>query len=332
MRWKTLAATAVLAVVVVSGFAVYEVYYAGPQCDPVAPGTVGRSQVTNTTFGAVTEWSLPSQDRWPNAMAVAPDGSVWFAEEEVPGVAHLYPNNGTLVEYPWPGYATPEPPNCVEQTSSFGMALWGGRVWATDEFANNGVGAVIGLNPSDGSVVKVNATTDASSPYWVAPGPDGNLWFTSDNTTQYPTRLGRIYPNLTLSIVNLVGVAKYDEPIQLDFVNSSLAFVSTVNQVTENPATKACLCEGHIYSFNPSDPSTNIAASVVGDNYTVLLPSSVSYSDGKIWVAQHGPSSVLSYDFGTRAWTKYPTSLVPWSTTLPLVTYAYGNEVWFHEH
>lgn len=334
MRRRTLAAIAVLAMVVVSGFAAYEEYYAAPgsQCDPIPPGTVRKSQVTSTAFGAVTEWALPSQGRWPNAVAVASDGSIWFAEEEVPGVAHLYPSNGTLVEYPWPGYATPKPPDCSAPASSFGIAIWGGRVWATDQFADHGTGAVIGLDPGDGSVVKVNATTRASSPYWVASGPDGNLWFTSDNTTQHPARLGRIYPNLTLSVVNLVGVPKYEEPIQLDFVNSSLAFVSALDVVTQNSTTKDCVCEGHIYSFNPSDPSTSIPASVVGGSYKVLLPSSVSYSDGRVWVAQHGPSSVLSYDLGTKVWTKYPTSLVPWSTSLPYYVYASGNEVMFNEH
>ncbi|MDG6901997.1 MAG: hypothetical protein JRM80_08555 [Nitrososphaerota archaeon] len=318
-------AVAVLAIVLVSGFAFYYGSYlpSQPQCDPVAPGSVLRSQVTSTTFGGVTEYKLPSQGRWPNAIATAPDGSVWFAEEEVPGVAHLYPINGTLVEYAWPGYPVPKAPDCLYSASSSGLALWDGRVWAADEFNN----AILGVNPADGSTVRVNTTSAAQFPYWLAVGPDGNLWFTSDNT---PGALGRIFPNLTLSVVRLQGIGA-DEPIQLTFVNSSLAFIAALNE-QENATTKGCVCTGHIYAFDPSEVSSSITPVVVGGNYTLQLPTSVSFSDGRIWVAQHGPSSVLSYDFATGQWTKYPTSTVPWSTSLPLVIAANGSQVWFNEH
>jgi streptogramin lyase len=324
MLMRNVAAGVVIALVVVAAVTYYALNQsAQPQCDPVAPGTIVRSHVTSITFGGVTEYRLPSQGRWPNAITVAPDGSVWFAEEEIPGVAHLYPDNGTLVEYAWPGYPTPQPPDCLYAASSSGIALWDGRVWAADEYAN----AILGVNPAVGSTVRVNTTSEAQFPYWLAVGPDGNLWFTSDNT---PAAIGRIFPNLTLSVTRLEGVGA-DEPLQLTFVNSSLAFVAAIN-LSENVTTKACVCTGHIYSFDPADVSTRMAVSVVGGNYTLLLPTSVSYSDGRIWVAQHGPSSVVSYDFATRQWTKYPTSTVPWSTSLPLLVAANGSRVWFNEH
>lgn len=315
-----------LAILAVAAFGYYyEAYYAAPrpQCDPVSPGSISRSHVASTTFGGVTEYRLPSQGRWPNAITTAPDGSVWFAEEETPGVAHLYPWNGTLVEYAWPGYPTPEPPSCLYSASSSGIALWDGRVWVADEFNN----AILGVNPGDGSTVRVNTTSSAQFPYWLAVGPDGNLWFTSDNT---PGALGRIFPNLTLSVIKLQGIGA-DEPIQLTFVNSSLAFIAALNE-QENATTKGCICTGHIYSFDPSEAASTMAPKVVGGNYTLLLPTSVTYSDGELWVAQHGPSSVLSYDFATGRWTKYPTSTVPWSTTLPLVVIADGSRIWFNEH
>src|SRR5438876_9419388 len=61
-----------------------------------------KSQLQTATFGAVTKFQLSSPGRAPNAITVAPDGSVWFGEQGIPGVGHLYPN-GTLVEYRWPG-------------------------------------------------------------------------------------------------------------------------------------------------------------------------------------------------------------------------------------
>ncbi|MDE1858501.1 MAG: hypothetical protein KGI26_05505 [Thaumarchaeota archaeon] len=323
---SALAAVGLVALVVASGFGYYyEAYYLPqqPACDPVVPGSISRTQVSSVTFGAVTEYKLPSQGRWPNAVTAAPDGSVWFAEEEIPGVGHLYPGNGTLVEYAWPGYATPKPPDCLYAASSSGIALWDGRVWAADEYGN----AILGVNPGDGSTVRINTTAGALYPYWLAAGPDGNLWFTSDNT---PGSLGRIFPNLTLSVVRLNGIGT-DEPIQLTFANSSLAFVAAINEA-ENATTKTCICSGHIYSFDPADASSAVTPSVVGGDYALQLPTSVSYSDGRVWVAQHGPSSVLGYDYASGQWTKYPTSTVPWSTTLPLVIVANGSRVWFNEH
>jgi streptogramin lyase len=314
-----------LALVILSGFAFYEEYYTAPSssCAPIRGGTFVKSHVTNTTFGGITEWALPSQGRWPMAVTTAPDGSAWFAEEEVPGVAHFYPKNGTLVEYAWTGYPTPRTPDCLYSASSSGIALWNGRVWAADEFGD----AIIGVRPGDGSVVRINTTSNAAYPYWLAVGPDGNLWLTSDNT---PPALGRIFPNLTLSIIKLEGLPQ-ESPIQLNFVNSSLALLSTVNE-GENLTSKTCLCTGHVYSFDPSRVSSGITPVAVGGGFKLILPTSVAYSDGRIWVAQHGPSSIASYDIASGAWTKYPTSTVPWSTTLPLVIMANGSEVWFNEH
>jgi len=321
-------AVLVLALVVVASFAVYEIYNSsGPSpCLPYQSNGPVRSQVANVTFGGVTEFNLPVPGRDPNAIVAAPDGSVWFAEMEGPGVAHLYPNNGTLVEYPWPGYAPPISIGgyCSPQATTFGIALWNGRIWGADEYNN----LIVGVSPNDGSVVKVNTTNGAPYPYWLSVGPDGALWFTSDNS---PARLGRIEPNLSMSIIDLEGLG-YDEPIQLTFVNSSLAYLATINK-QENATTKACICTGHIYSFDPTGVSSTVTPTVVGSGHTLVLPTSVAYSDGRLWVAQHDASSVISYDVASGEWTDYPTTVVPnIGVTLPLVIEAGGGEVWFNEH
>jgi streptogramin lyase len=326
LTWKVVAAVAVIAVVAVSTFSVYEYYYLPlSECDPVRPGTPLVSSLSKVTFGGVTEYMLPSQGRAPNAVTTAPDGSIWFAEQEVPGVAHFYPNNGTLVEYAWPGYPTPQPPDCLYSASVSGIAMWDGKVWAADEYNN----AILGVNPADGSTVRINATSNAEYPYWLAVGPDGDLWYTSDSIDT-PAALGRISPNGTLSVIELKGMGT-DEPLQLTFVNSSLAFLAAYNQA-ENKTTKTCICNGHIYSFDPSNVTSTMTPAVVGGGFTLQIPTSVSYSDGRIWVAQHLPSSVVSYDLATGVWTTYPTSTVPWSTTLPLAIDANGTRVWFNEH
>ena len=282
------------------------------------------SQTTKVQFGAVTEYKLPGPDRWPDAVTTAPDGSVWFTEREVPGVAHFFPNNGTMVEYAWSGYAPPKPPGCDPIVVASGIALWNGRVWASDEYGN----LVVGISPSGAQTVIVNTTGRIANPFLLAVGPDGSLWFTSSNT---PPRLGRIAPDMTLTIINLAGLA-HDEPFQLNFVNSSLAYLSTLNEFP-NSTTHVCICNGHIYAFDPSSPSTTISPARVGGDYELVLPTGVHYSDGSLWVAQHGASNIVRYDLATKSWTKYPTSTVPWSgTTLPLVIDGNQGSIWFNEH
>ena len=323
---RVVAAVLVVALVVVASVAVYEVYFANstPSCVILQGVTMQRSQTTKVSFGAVTEYDLPPPDRWPDAVTAAPDGSVWFAEQEVPGVAHLFPSNGTVVEYPWPGYTAPSPPDCVPSESSSGIALWNGKVWAADEFGN----VLWGVNPSDGSTQVVNVTGKADFPYWLSVGPDGALWFTSDDL---PAVLGRIQTNYTLQIIPLDGMGN-DEPLQLEFINASLAYMSTIN-LTENSTTHGCVCNGHIYSFDPETAGQVITPTRVGGDFNLQLPTSVAYSDGSLYVAQHEAASVARFDFATGTWTEYPTSLVPWSpTTLPYVVETIGSNVWFNEH
>lgn len=326
---RAIAAVAVVVIIAISSSAVYEVYYASPPvpCQAVREGGVLRTQLTGSSFGGVTEYKLPNPGRWPNAITNASDGSVWFAEQGVPGVAHFYPGNGTLVEYSWPGYRPSASPDCVPSLNVSGMAIWNGRVWAADEFDNR----TIGLNPGDGSVVSVSSSKGAPFPYWLAAAPGGDLWFTSNNFSGQPTVLGRISPNLTLQVVDLVGLGN-DQPLQLDFVNSTFALLSTINQAP-NSTTHSCTCTGHIYSFDPSKAGRTVTPSVVGGGYTLRLPTSIAYLDGSVWVTQHAASSVVRYDFSARAWTKYPTSTVSWiGTTLPYVIQEQGGDVWFNEH
>jgi streptogramin lyase len=318
-------ALAVIAIIVVATFAVYEEYIAPPAstCAPIQGGRSDVARLSGTTFGAVTEYQLPSQGRWPTAITSSPDGSIWFVEQELPGVGHFFPQNATLVEYAWPGYAAPKPPNCEPQASSSGIALWNGRVWAADQFGN----AILGLNPADGSVVNYSTASKADFPYWLAVGPGGNLWFASDYT---PPRLGEIFPNGTISVVNLSGLAQ-EFPLQVKFVNSTLGFITALN-LTAVSSSNTCVCNGHIYSFDPSRVAATISPSLVGGNFQLILPTSVAYSDGRIWVAQHGTSRVASYDFATKDWTTWPTTTVPWSATYPYYAVSSGGTLWFNEH
>ncbi len=282
-----------------------------------------RSSLGNTTFGAVTEFSLPGQERTPNAIAAGADGSVWFGEESVPGLGHLFPN-GTLVEYAFPGrYDTSSASgySCSIKTSIWSIAIWGGRIWADDVAKNR----LLGLSPGNDTFEAVNLPGNNSFPYTMTVGPDGALWFTQILSHE----IGTLMPNGTLdehaieipthvqglsSLVNLPGT-----PAQIAFAGDTGYFVDVSSVVQGMP----------IYSFDPShfDPVA------MGGNETLYSPDSISLGGGGVWIAEHAASSIAFYDQESRTWTFYPTSTVSYvGATLPYFVSANGSSVWFNEH
>jgi len=267
-----------------------------------------------TTVGGLTEFTLPTPMRSPTAPTVASDGSVWFAEESVPGVAHFYPANRTLVEYAWPfAYSTPPSPDglCGEKTSTWGVVLWDGKVWATDSSGNQ----LVALDPSTGAFSTVNIPTKSVFPYTLTPGPNGSLWFTELFTGE----LGVLSQNGTVRQYPVPGGASA-EPAQIIFANSTTGYYSAV--WASNPLG------GGVYSFN----TTHFAPELLGGQH-LIDPNSLTMGSGAIWVALHGSSSVASYNLTTKAWSYYPTTPIAWAeTTLPYFVDANGSSIWLNEH
>ena len=322
-RRKNAAAIAVVAIVVVAGLAAFFLVgpgryavYSSTTNSCMLPGGANPSRETlqKVSFGAVTEYSLPLSSRWSNAVVAAPDGSVWFGEQSLPGVGHLYVN-GTLVEYPWPS-AEGTQNTCGYKTGIWGIEVWDGMVWATDSDEN----ALVGVNQTSGKTTVVNVTGAAPQPYTLAPAPDGSLWFTSLSPRAV---LGRLSPDLSVTAY-AVNLTSGEVPVQVDFVNSTYAYFVALNPVEPY---------GHLYSFDPEAEGGAINAVQLGGEYRVLEPSSLSYSGGLVWVTEHGTSDVVALDTASGNWTVYPTSTVNYTTTtLPYFVDASGQGVWFNEH
>lgn len=222
------------------------------------------SQLKATTFGAVTEYALPRAGDWANAIMVGSDGAVWFGEQALPGVAKFDPSSRALVEYMWSCY--PKAKSEGPTTSIWGIAPWNGMVWATDGDRNR----LIGLNPADGSLTYVNTTT-AEFPYQLAPALDGSLWFTS---LSEKAMLGRLASNLSLSVYPVSGLQS-QEPIQVLFVNSTLAYTVALDPLSSTGA-------GGLYSFDPRTMTGTIQAQRVGGNFTLFDPDSLTMAGDKI--------------------------------------------------
>ena len=316
MTKRLITALLLIVIVGVAGFAAYffVLQPSGP-CMTLGGTKTLKSALRSNTFDAMTEYGLPSPNRWANAITVAADGSVWFGEQSVPGVGHLF-SNGTLVEYPWPSASHPTSKTCGFETSIWGVAVWNGMVWGTDADSN----ALVGVNPQNGAARVINVSGVAGFPYTLSVGPDGALWFTSLGKVATLGWLGIDYSLRIIHVNNIGG----EYPAQLDFVNSSYAYMVALNTLNSS---------GGVYSFNPSGASQSVSAQRVGGSFRLQAPDSVASGGGTIWVAQHGPSSLAAYNEATGGWTLLPTtSLGNNITTLPyFVSYGLGG-VWFNEH
>jgi streptogramin lyase len=282
--------------------------------------TVLKTRVSPVTIGAITEYPLPAPTRWANAIVAAPDGSVWFGEQATPGLGHLYPSNGTLVEYRWPGaYRVSQGSSCDTLSSIWGIALWNGSVWATDE-ANN---ALEGLDPATGATVELPVPVNNSFPYTMTAGPDGNLWFTM---VTLKSRLGVATPDGSVSVYSVLN-HKTESPAQILFLNSTFAYYAGLNPRNQT--------DSGLYWFNPQQVSGGIASQRVGGNFSLIEPDSVAVSGKTVWLAQHAISMVVAYNYTSGLWTEYPTSLFNFTgtaTTLPYFVSSLGGPVWFNEH
>ena len=306
LRRVLLAPAIILLIIVASvgGFYVYQQLYPAASCaNPLGGAKVLRTQLAPpTTIGGVTEFALPSPLRAPNGVTVAPDGSVWFGEQSVAGVAHFYPGNRTLVEYAWPfNYKAPPATAgfCGNKSDIWGVTLWNGKVWVADTTGNQ----LVGLDPSTGQFSTIAIPTSTSYPYTLTPGPNDTLWVTE----LFSGQIGEVSANGTVRQYSLPGGSSA-EPAQVVFANSTTGFYDDVG-ASETGG-------GGIYSFNVSHFSP---ALVGGQRF--FDPSSIALASGSLWVALHGSSSVASYNFTAKSWSYFPTSFVLWDgspvTTLP---------------
>ncbi len=268
--------------------------------------TLERSQLSYVQFGAVRKYRLPTS-RAPNAITLAPDGSVWFGEQALPGVAHLY-SNGTLLEYRWPfQYNSPGLPGL---TFTWGIAIWKGCVWAADQAGSQ----LVAVDPATGSTKTIKLDT-GSFPYTLTVGPDDSLWFTE----VFASKIGRVDSQLHLHEYSLPVLGT---PAQIVFANSSLGYyVDTGNVGFVEPA---------VYSFDPNNFSP---VRIYSNGVKLLAPTSLAPVKNGLWVAQHASSNMAYYDFATQAWSQYPTTPVSYvQTNLQYFVAANGSLVWFNEH
>jgi len=303
---RTLTLSLVVIATISVGFVLGFVGFTRPaSCSDLSTTTAStmRSQLQPLQFGAIRKYKLPSE-RSPNAITVASDGSVWFGEQSLPGIAHLY-TNGTLVEYAWPfRYKFP-----AGFTFIWGIAIWGGCVWASDQADSQ----LVAVDPNTGGVRTIPLAA-GSFPYTMTVAPDDTLWF-----TEVFAKVAHVDDQFNLHEYQLPDSGT---PGQIVFANDSLGYyVDTGNVGIANPG---------IYSFDPSNFSPTL---IDPSTISLIAPTSIALVNGGIWVAQHATSELAYYRFGSHELVQFPTTPVSYvKTTLPYFVAANGSLVWFNEH
>ena len=278
-----------------------------------APTPAIAMQLTPTTFGAISEYTLAA-NRSPTGITVAPDGSVWFGEWGLPGVAHLL-MNGTLTEYPWPYSYTTGSSFCGQKTEIWGVAMWNGSVWGADLLYSR----LVGVNPSTGQTQKINLVND-TEPYTLAVSPNNYLWFTA---SKLGAQIGKVSPtNGTVTYYNL-PTGKDWEAVYVLFQNDTVGYVLALDGLEYDNV--------QVLSFNPT--LSNPTFTPIGDNQTLYAPTGLTLGEGGLWATEHSASAMAFLNFTTGAWTIYPTSTVPYTPwVLTYFDASNGSAVWFNEH
>jgi streptogramin lyase len=265
---------------------------------------VSRFDLPSVHFNGVTKFRLPD-DEFPNGITVASDGSAWFGEQNMPGVAHLF-ENGTLVEFAWPINYSPS------TTSIWGVAEWNGKIWASDALG----GQIVSLDPATSMVDAVKLSNVGAFPYTVTLGLDDALWFTE----LYGSKLGRIDTLCRLTEYR-VPMNFGGTPTQIEFQNSTHGYYVDAGNATSGL--------GEVLSFN----TEQFAPQPINGNFRPLAASSLALVSNGLWVAQHASSNLAYYNFKVHHWSQFPTTPVSYiESTLPYFVAANGSLVWFNEH
>lgn len=196
-----------------------------------------------TASGTFTFFPIPTKDATAvvrdgfgqSALALAPDGSIWFTENAAFKAGRLTPSSGAFIEYPLEGpeqtsgitidpdgkiwfaagdseiaQITPPLPGFVEFTLAAGAFPLGlatgpdGNIWITEAGRHN----IARLRPS-GTITEFQLPTSNGGPQHIVTSPDGALWYTESTGMD----IGRITLNgaaVTFDVLATPGQQNFD--------------------------------------------------------------------------------------------------------------------------
>jgi len=199
--------------------------------------------------GTVVEYPAKVKGAHPDSLAVAADGSLWFAETGIAKIARLDPRSGDITEYP----------TGVTLGSIGEIAITGDNVWFSEPLS-----AKIGrLHWPTGVLSEFSLPISGSTPKEIALDPSGVIWFVDDKNGA----LGRLDPQ-SQSVTEFAQPTQY-RPRCLAAASTGLIWFCT---------------DAGLGGFDQSSGQTTIHSLMKN-----FVPSDIiARRDGTIWFTSNG--------------------------------------------
>lgn len=174
------------------------------------------SQISNPSVDdgtlTVKEFSIPTANSFPVGIVVAPNGIVWFAQQNAHQIGRLDPATGKITEF-----KTPTP-----NSGPVGITVGAdNHIWFTEAFANK-IGRFNPNKPEE--IEEFTIPTPVSAPLSITNGPDGGLWFVGVRSH----KLGRIDP-VTHAIVEYPMVTEKAGPTSVIVGSDGALWISQLD-------------------------------------------------------------------------------------------------------
>jgi virginiamycin B lyase len=249
-----------------------EVTLEGTDKDVTATTTSGPQVTLSGTF---TEFSLP-KGAHPQLMAVAPDGSIFFAQAGANKITQIVSpataDNGRVTVRDFVVPTADSYPSGI-------VVAPDGMVWFTEQNGHK-IGK---LDPRAGTITEYPTPTANSGPVGITVGPDNNIWFTE----AYSSKVGMIDPN--------------NPSRMMDFRIPTV--VSAPLWITSGPDGALWFVGVRSNKLGRIDP---VSKAIV--EYPLPTPQGMPVSvimgaDGALWIAEINADKIARFDTKTRRFT-----------------------------
>jgi streptogramin lyase len=247
---------------------------------------------------------------------VAPDDTIWFAEQYANYIGHYYPTSGQFHIYPLPTVTTPDPSNASQAltlpSAPNDLAIdTHGNIWFTELNADS----IARLDSANGNVqqypLSTKRTVQTLDPYGITIDPNGMIWFTEATNDH----VGRLDP--ATGTIHFFTMQGPNVPL-MEIASDSHGTL----WITSFSSGLLLSLDSRTGTFHPYYlPSTGgIANGLYGLTIT---------PDGEIWITVSSQNAIVSLDVVANRFAYYP---IPSSGSLPLgIVMGPNHTFWFTE-
>jgi virginiamycin B lyase len=234
-----------------------------------------------TTGGLISEFSNPNPAAQVAFITRGPNGNLVFTENQIDAIATIGTDGRFQSEVPFP-------------TATGGAGFIGlgpdAAVWLIEHNANKI--ARYGNGTNGPSLTEYDIPTGSSNLATVTAGPDGNLWFTEQATN----KIGRLTPNPSPTPL-LAAVLPSSRSVTVG--TTAAAFATIINNgpgALTNCGMTPLSSIPPGFTFQTTDPSTNIATGTANTTVPLAPGASQSFIFGVATGAPFTPSN-LAFSF-----------------------------------